>query len=63
MQCFEVSGAVRPIYGSLGFRRLRIRAAASKGKRCDFVLSVINVKQYKTKGLRERAFSYHQFNL
>ena len=22
MQCLEVSGAVRPIYGSLGFKRL-----------------------------------------
>ena len=23
MQCFEVSGAVRPLYGSLGFKGLR----------------------------------------
>ena len=27
MQCLEVSGAVRPIYGSLGVKRLRICSA------------------------------------
>ena len=34
MQCLEVSGAVRPIYGSLGLKRLNNRAHSSKGTTC-----------------------------
>jgi hypothetical protein len=31
MQCLEVSGAVRPIYGSLGVKRLKVKYDNPKG--------------------------------
>ena len=33
MKCLEVSGAVRPIYGSLGVKRLRVNQNCNMSKK------------------------------